>query len=393
MIIRNAHVFCTERRTFEEVELLLGEGRILGLGAPGSFTDDHVLDAEGAYLVPGLVDVHTHGRGGYDFVTCSDEGFSVMARDYAAHGVTTVMPTLATAPYEVMLSVTERLNRYRPEDGAASFCGVHWEGRYIHPDKRGAHAIELLAKPKAEELNQDILRACAHLHISAALELDPDGSFCRDALGMGATLGLAHTTATYGQAKRAEERGITSYTHLFNCMPPLHHRDGGAVCAALEGDCIAELICDGIHVSEEMIRLVASAKGVKGISLISDSMEAAGCADGSYAIGGLPVTVKDGIARTHPDGALAGSTLCLDEALRRFMRFCRMPLCEAILSATKTPAQQMGVYDLCGSLNEGKRADILFLPSPDCFEIGQIMVRGQLLTTENGKYPHKEKNR
>ncbi len=383
MVIQNAYVYRTEGRCFERVDLLIRDGCFAALQALGEPCEgEEVLNAEGAYLLPGLLDVHTHGRAGYDFVTCSDGGFSAMARDYAAHGVTTVMPTLATAPYGEMLAVTERLNRFVPREDEAAFCGVHWEGRYIHPDKRGAHAIELLAKPRAEELNHESLRSCSHLHISAALELDADGSFMRDALGMGATLGLAHTTATYAQAKVIEERGLSAYTHLFNCMPPLHHRDGGAVCGALEGHCTAELICDGIHVSEEMVRLVARIKGAEGISLISDSMEAAGCPDGAYAIGGLSVTVKEGIARTDSTGALAGSTLCLDQALRNFMAFCRMPLCEAILSATATPAKQMGVYDTCGSIDAGKRADLLFLRDPHCFDIDRIMVRGHLLPTQ-----------
>lgn len=303
-----------------------------------------------------------------------------MAADYARHGVTTVMPTVETAPYEQMLAMTELLNRYVPKQGQANFCGVHWEGRYMNPEKRGAHAPDLLAPPVAEELDAETLRKCKRLHISVALEMDGDGSFAAKAKAMGATLGLAHTTATYAQAKQAEERGIVSYTHLYNCMPPLHHRDGGAVCAAFEGDRIAELISDGIHISPEMIRLAYRAKGADGISLISDSIAAAGYPDGDYAVGGLPITVKDGIARTKDNGALAGSTLALDQAVNNFAEFCGIPLSEAIISGTATPAKQVGAYDEIGSIDEGKRADLILSSSPDRLIPDRILLRGEWLT-------------
>ncbi|MBQ9782989.1 MAG: amidohydrolase family protein, partial [Clostridia bacterium] len=138
------------------------------------------------------------------------------------------------------------------------------------------------------------------------------------------------------------------------------------------------LICDGIHISPEMIRLAYRIKGPQGISLVSDSIEAAGCAEGIYNIAGAPATVKDGIART-PDGVLAGSTLSLDRAVNNLMDFCGIPLTEAILCATETPAKQMGVYESCGSIEPGKRADLLFLRTDARLEIDRVMLRGELL--------------
>ena len=249
----------------------------------------------------------------------------------------------------------------------------------MNPTKRGAHHPDLLARPNAAELQSEVLRRCRALHITAAFALDRDGSFAKAALDLGATLGLGHTTATYAQAKAIEGRGITSYTHLFNAMPALHHRDGGAVCAALEGDAFCELICDGIHISPEMIRLAYRARGAQGISLVSDSIEAAGCADGTYNIAGMLATVKDGIARTE-DGVLAGSTLSMDRAVNNLMDFCRIPLTDAILCATETPAKQMGVWESCGSIEVGKRADLLFLATDRHLKIDRIMLRGELLS-------------
>lgn len=190
---------------------------------------------------------------------------------------------------------------------------------------------------------------------------------------------MGHTEATFAEAKTLEKRKISSYTHLFNAMPPLHHRDGGAVGSALLSKLPAELICDGIHISPEMIRLVYRMKGVSKISLISDSLGPAGCADGQYYSAGLPVTITDGVARTE-SGVLAGSTLSVDRGLCNLMQYCGLPLSEAILCATETPARQVGIFDSCGSIDVGKRADILFLSDRRKLDVDRVMLRGRFLS-------------
>ena len=375
MKIVNLNVYQNDTKSFVLGEVLIKDGLIMAIGEDLPF-DEEVFDANGAYAIPGLIDVHTHGIAGYDFVSAKGAELEVMAKSYAKHGVTTVMPTLASAPLEDMLLSVKDLNSFTPSPDAAELYGVHIEGRYLNPAKRGAHAKELLAPLSACELDNDILRSCRALHISAAFELDLDGSFAKKACEIGATLGLGHTEANYTEAKLAQERGITSYTHLFNAMPPLHHRDGGAVCAALEGDRFAELICDGIHVSREMVRLAYRAKGANRFSLISDSMSATDCADGEYSIAGEPVTVKDGIARTH-GGALAGSTLTLERAVNNLCDFCGIPLAEAVLCATETPARQMGIFDVCGSIEVGKKADMVIIKNDRRIDIDRVMIRGK----------------
>ncbi|MBQ9086332.1 MAG: N-acetylglucosamine-6-phosphate deacetylase [Clostridia bacterium] len=377
MLITGANIYRNDSRTFLRGSLRIGNGRILEVGeylTPGE--EEEVRDLGGAFVFPGLVDAHTHGRAGFDFGSCSPDAYGVMALDYARHGVTTVMPTLASSTLAQMVSATDSINRFVPRSGEATFCGVHWEGRFLNPEKKGAHAPELLAPLLASDLEQEVFRMCGSLHISAAYELDSDGSFMRKARELGATLGLGHTNATYEEAKLAEARGLSSYTHVFNCMPPLHHRNGGAVCAALEGNCIAELICDGIHVSPEMVRLVYRAKGSGGVSLISDSMEATGCPDGAYSIAGNPVSVEKGIART-PEGALAGSTLTLCEAVNRLVEYADISLADAIVCATETPAKQVGIFESCGSLDAGKRADLIVSSNRDRLVIHRVMVRGE----------------
>ena len=377
MLLKNGYVYRNETQSFEMLDVLVENGAVTQLGKISS--DGHqTVDLSGKWIVPGLIDVHTHGRAGYDFVSAPAEALHVIAADFAKHGVTAVMPAIASAPFEEMLAAADRINKYRSEKGEADLCGVHLEGRYLNVKRKGAHAEEYLSELRAEELDNSILKECKALQISAALELDRDGSFSKKAKEIGATLSLGHTDATYEEARRAEENGAVAYTHLFNAMPPLHHRDGGAICAALTGDCFAELICDGIHIAPQMIRMAYGMLGAKRTVLISDSMEATGCPDGEYSIAGNPAIVSNGVART-PEGALAGSTLTLDSAVEKLMQFCNVPLTEAILCATENPARQIGIFDSRGSVDMGKRADLLVLSSPEKLEIEKIMINGEFI--------------
>ncbi len=377
MLLKNAYVYRNNSRKFENADILAQNGVITEIGNINS--DGHeLIQLEGAAVVPGLVDVHSHGRAGFDFISADSEALSEMAKDYARHGVTTVMPTLASAPLEEMLGAVSRINSFTANKGEADFCGVHLEGRYLNSKRRGAHAEIYLSALNPDELENEVFRMCKTLQISAAFELDKDGSFAKKAREIGATLSLGHTDATYEEALLAEKNGVCAYTHLFNAMPPLHHRSGGAISAALMGDKFAELICDGIHISPEMIRLAYSMLRDRRTVLISDSMEATGCPDGEYTIAGNPATVKNGIALT-PDGALAGSTLTLDAAVNNLMDFCHIPLTEAILCATENPARQIGVFDSRGSIDVGKRADMLILSRKDRLEIKNVIINGELV--------------
>lgn len=377
MLLKNAIVYRNATRSFESADILIENGIITQIGNIDA-CDSVTLDMSGRAIVPGLIDVHTHGRAGYDFVNAPPEALSKMAADYARHGVTTVMPTIASAPLDDMIAATDRINKFVPNKFDADFCGVHIEGRYLNLKRKGAHADELIRPLSADELENEVFRMCRSLQISAAFELDTDGSFAKKALEIGATLSLGHTDATYAEAKQAERNGVCAYTHLFNAMPPLHHRDGGAICAALTGDKFAELICDGIHVAPQMIKLAYTALGYNRAVLISDSMEATGCPDGEYSIAGNPAVVKNGIALT-PEGALAGSTLTLDNAVNNLIDFCGIPLVDAILCATENPAKQIGVFDSRGSVDVGKRADMLIIENTHRLNVVNVCVNGNLL--------------
>lgn len=330
----------------------------------------------GRRVAPGLIDVHTHGRAGYDFSTADEAGMRVMAASYLGSGVTALMPTLASAPLDAIAVSSAMIARLRDGgSGGARFLGTHLEGRYLNPAKRGAHAPELIAPPDGDELERVVFRMCPPpVHVSAAFELDADGAFLARIRQLGGTAGLAHTAATYDEAMTAIERGLTSFTHLFNTMPPLHHRDPGPICAGLTTDAFAELICDGLHLHPRMVRLAYHAKGRGRFVLITDSMEATGAGDGEYSIAGQPVTVKNGKALTH-DGALAGSTLSLFDAVNNLAAFADISFGEALLCATRAPADMLGV-DHVGDLLPGRMADFLVLDDGDVPAIDEVWLGG-----------------
>lgn len=336
----------------ENCPILWEDRTILAVGAAcEGIVADRMIDATGLRVLPGLVDVHTHGRAGYDFNTASAENMAHMKNDYAKHGVTTVFATLASDTAEGWQASIRTIE-------ACGFDGIHFEGRYLNAGKRGAHAADLLVPLDAAELETFLKEIHIPCHISAAFELDADGSFAACAKRHGSTMGLGHTMATADEARTAIARGVTSFTHLFNAMPPLHHREGGAVSVALCGGGYGELICDGLHVCPDMIALAYRCLGADKTVLITDSMEATGCPDGEYAIAGQPVIVKNGKALTL-DGALAGSTLNLWDGVKNLMSFAGVPLETAVRCATENPARMVGIDGKVGSIAVGKRVDLI----------------------------------
>lgn len=372
-LLTHAMLLDTERGCFTQGEMLMENGTILALGEPDTLPrqDVSLLDADGAMVTPGLIDIHTHGRAGGDFVTADVPTLLRMSRSYLRAGVTTVMPTLASAPLADFALAASRIHAAAQITDGARLLGLHLEGRYLHPDKRGAHAPELLAVLNADELKclLDQLQApyrtdaedICPMRLTAAWELDADGQFLATAKSLGIVPSLGHTNATWAQASCLIEQGVHSFTHLFNAMPPLHHRDGGAVAACLDSDlAYGELICDGFHISPPMIRLAYRLLGPSRTVLISDSMEGTGCPDGNYAIAGMSVVLKDGKAYTV-DGAIAGSTLDLLDGVRNLIQYAHIPAAKALLCATVNPARAAGIDHLVGMLKPGYPADFLLL--------------------------------
>ncbi len=360
VLLDNCNIFDSESASLRRGRMLIGDERILSVfdkdkEAPSS---DITLDLGGRDVFPGLVDIHTHGRATHDFCFASAKQMMEMAHSYAKRGTTSLFPTLASAPFDELLAQARLVSALKGKTGGAEFLGVHLEGRYLNAKKRGAHNTELLAAPNANEIESFLGECGLPCRVSAALELDTDGSFADVCKRHGARLSLGHTNATYGEAMRIYNAHNVSFTHLYNAMTPLHHRDGGVVLAAFNSGGYCEVICDGEHICPEMIDFTLKNIGRDRLALITDSMAAAGAPDGEYVIAGNPAVVKDSIART-PDGALAGSTLSLDDAVRNLACFTSLTVREALLCATIVPARAAGVDNEVGELREGKRADFL----------------------------------
>lgn len=389
-LIQNALIYDSAALSFFEGALLIGgsegEGRIIEVLPEARHAYAHLpqsemsIDAGGRYLIPGFVDVHTHGRACEDFNFSDREGMLRAARSYAAAGVTSLFPTLASAPFDELCTSAALIRELSgAKSDGARFLGTHLEGRYLNPSKRGAHAAVLLAAPNIEELELFAESAGTPLHMTVALELDGVREFAERAREHGITLGLGHTNATFDQAMDAWRKFGVSFTHLYNAMPQIHHREGGAAAAALMSGGYCELICDGMHVSPHMVAFTLKNIGLEKLVLISDSMAAAGAPDGDYMIAGTPACVRGGVART-PEGALAGSTLDLHRAVENLARFTGIKLSDAILAATRNPAAEVGLEGEVGVISPGAFADLLFADVNEAagrIDIDRVMIGGR----------------
>ncbi len=357
--IENVHVFHTEKRKFEKGSLCFEGSRI----AQNSRFPDAVIDGAGGYLIPGLIDVHTHGRLGIDIMEADAKALSELSLGYAKTGVTTVYPTIMTAPYEKLIHA---IGEIKKADAVADFAGIHIEGPYISPKKPGCHTIPDIRKPAFDELetlHSMILPKRTHLTIAPEEDTENTIPRLRERFGKcGGTMGIGHSNADYATCKKAVEDGAVSFTHTFNAMTPIGHREPGVAGAALVLPAYAELICDGVHVAPEVISMAYHAKKHQGdkFVLITDSIPAAGLPDGDYEMNGIAFTLKDSKAATAT-GTIVGSALDLLTAVKNLAKFAGIPFAEALICATKAPAEMVGLYATRGSLAPGKRADMVLL--------------------------------
>ena len=317
------------------------------------------LDARGCYLIPGLVDVHTHAAVGEDASDSSADGMVKMSRYYAAQGVTSWCPTTMTLKEPELTKAMHTIRGFvRPADGA-KVAGINLEGPFLSLKKCGAQNPDNLHAPDAAMFHRlnDASGGLVRL-VTVAPEEPGAIEFIRD-VSRTCTVSVGHTTADYDTAMAAYEAGAGHATHLFNAMPPLGHREPGVVAAALDAGATVELITDGLHIHPAVIRLVHRLFGEK-LALISDSLRCAGMPDGDYELGGQPITMKDGRATLTGTDTLAGSSIHLMDGLRRAVRF-GVPLEAAVTAATLTPARVIGRDGEIGSLAVGKRADMVLL--------------------------------
>lgn len=356
MKIKNGLVF-QEDKTFVKKDLYIENGILVD--SPSDVTDDEVIDAEGLLVLPGLVDIHSHGAMGHDFSDGNMEGLKEVVAYQYAHGITSYCPTSMTIETDELRKIFREMGSWKNEKGMARVVGINMEGPFLDVSKKGAHRAECILAPDVDFF-RECNSACGNLIKLVTLAPNTEGAldFVRE-LKDEVSISLGHTAADYDTSKAAFEAGANHVTHLYNAMNPLGHRAPGLIGAASEDEnCVAELISDGIHVHESMVR--AAFKLFPGrIALISDSMRAAGMENGTYDLGGQQVTV-DGKLATLADGTIAGSVTNVFDGMRTAMSF-GIPVEDAIEAATMTPAKSIGIYDQVGSLTPGKRADVILV--------------------------------
>jgi N-acetylglucosamine-6-phosphate deacetylase len=332
--------------------------------------------------VPGFVDVHIHGAGGHDVMEGSTKALGTVARTLAEHGTTSFVATTVTASPEDTCRSVEGISKYiavqhGTEEVRAEVLGIHFEGPFISPLRRGVHPAEWIKQPSAELLDKFLHAAAGNARI---LTLAPEifGAMpCIDAARKaGLVVALGHTDATYEQARAAIARGARHAVHVYNAMRPFSHRDTGVIGAVLTSpDVTAELIADGVHVDEPAMRMLLQAKGAAGVILVSDGTAATGMPDGIYSLGNLQVTVTGGVCR-NAEGKLAGSTLTLDRALRNIVAL-GTPLADAVRMLTLNPAALLGIEFKKGALRVGADADVVLLD--DSLHVTGVWTRGLAL--------------
>ncbi|GAA3841804.1 N-acetylglucosamine-6-phosphate deacetylase [Sphaerisporangium flaviroseum] len=354
--------------------ITIEDGRFTHIGQGQAPRDGHSLG--GRYVVPGFVDIHTHGGAGGSFPSGDQEEARRVAAFHAGHGTTTIMASLVTASLADIARATALLADLC-DDGL--LAGIHFEGPYIARARCGAHDPALLRDPSAGELSELLKAGRGHVRmLTIAPELPGGLDTIRTAVSEGVIAALGHSDATYEQAIAGIEAGCTVATHLFNALPPLHHREPGPMAALLEDERVTvELINDGVHVHPAMLRLAASVAGRSRTALITDAMAATGMGDGTYRLGSMEVEVSGGVARLVEGGSIAGSTLTMDIAFRRAVLEVGLPVAEAAEMASLTPARVLGVDDRVGSISVGKDADLVVLD--DDLTLHAVMRQGTWL--------------
>lgn len=359
MVIKNGLVFNTVLKKFYRSDVKIESGKIVGIGRFEA--DDNTVDAEGKYVVPGFVDIHSHGAVGVDTMDSDPEKLAEMCDFYASHGVTTLFPTTTTAKHEDTKKAITAVQNVDQNKCSVSIRGIHIEGPYLDVKRAGAHPHDLLKAPSIEETEEYVeLSRGKTLYMTVAPELDGAIEFISKASALGVRVSIGHSETDSETVKKALGAGAVSFTHTYNAMTPIHHREPGVVGMALLSDAYAEFICDGEHLHPDIVALSYKAKTSDRFILVTDSMQAAGMPDGVYMLGELETYVVDGVARIK-EGNLAGSTANLHMCFLNLMRFAGASLADAVLCATRNPAMAAGIYNTVGSIDEGKDADILIL--------------------------------
>lgn len=370
MIIDNVKVY-TSQGSFVNGGIVFSNGIIDKVYSQNNAPDlkaENIIDGKGAYAIPGLIDMHFHGCKGYDFCDGSKEALSKIAEYEASIGVTAIAPATMTLPVkelEHILSVAAEYNREAADYRKADIVGINMEGPFISHVKKGAQDDKNILHCDVD-ICESFLAASEGLvkFIGIAPEENENAIDFVHKMRDKVNVSLAHTNADYDTALAVCKAGVRHAVHLYNAMPAFSHRNPGVIGAVFDSkDVMCELICDGIHIHPSVVRATFQMMGADRMILVSDSMRATGMPDGKYTLGGQDVKVEGKLATLVSDGAIAGSATNLTDCLRTVVKDMEIPLETAVACATVNPAKSLGIYDRYGSIEKGKKADIVLLNS------------------------------
>ncbi|WP_461615394.1 N-acetylglucosamine-6-phosphate deacetylase [Clostridium sp. Marseille-QA1073] len=358
--------------------VVFNEGKIIDIDLEENINLElisKVINGDGKFLSPGFIDIHNHGNTGHDIMDSTEETLDRIGEFHIKNGITSYLGTIITSSYDNIITSIKNITDYKNKKTLSQLLGIHLEGPFFSILRKGAQPEKYIKEPDIEIVKDFVELAKNKLKmVSIAPEFNGAIEIISYLKEKNITIAMAHSNATFNEAKRGINHGVTVATHLFNGMREFNHREPGIIGAALTDDRVyCELIYDRIHLHDETVKIALKTKGVDKIILVSDAMRAAGFEDGEYELGGQKVIVNNGAARLE-NGGLAGSTLNLKDAVYNMVSMLNIPIQDAVRMASLSPGEAIGVSKHKGSIEIGKDADMLLFD--DDINISSVFIAG-----------------
>ena len=362
--------------------VVVNEGKIIDIDLEENINLDlisEVINGDGRFLSPGFIDIHNHGNTGHDIMDSTEETLDKIGEFHIKNGVTSYLGTIITSSYDNIITSIKNIVNYKNKKTLSQLLGIHLEGPFFSILRKGAQPEKYIKEPDIEIAKEFVELAKNKLKmVSIAPEFNGAIEIISYLKEKNITIAMAHSNATFNEANRGINHGVTVATHLFNGMREFSHREPGIIGASLTDDRVyCELIYDRIHLHDETVKIALKTKGVDKIVLVSDAMRAAGLEDGEYELGGQKVIVNNGAARLE-NGGLAGSILNLKDAVYNMVSTLNIPIQDAVRMASLSPAEAIGVSKHKGSIEIGKDADMLLFD--DDINISSVFISGNCVS-------------